>query len=365
MLEVSGLSVSAGAFFLSDISLAVERSSCHVILGPTGSGKTVLLESIIGLKRVHTGTVTLDGVDITHLPIERRGLSYVPQDLALFPHMSVRENILYPLRIGNELPRLANGMVKELIESLGIRKILDRSIRNLSGGELQRAALARAVASGRHYLVLDEPLSSLHESLKRELWYRLKDLQRKYHLAILMVTHDLEEAFFLGDTISIILDGKLHQQGSKRDVYDRPRNAEVARFLGIGNLFNARSEGFDGNSSRVYSEELGTTLRLSDPGIGSSVTGEKPVVIGIRPEHVAIVTPGEARHQANNVIEGAIRAVFDNGATLTVIAACGPSSTSVEMTIPRSMHEKLRLEGGESISFRFPEKNLFLIAEPE
>ena len=171
MLEVAELSVRAGGFSLSDISLEVYPSSCHVLLGPTGSGKTLLLESIIGLRNPDKGKILLDGSDITGCPAERRGLAYVPQDLALFPHLTVRENILYPLRIRGSKQNADNGIVRELIESLDIRHVLDRPVSNLSGGERQRTALARAVASGCRTLILDEPLSALHQSLKRELWF--------------------------------------------------------------------------------------------------------------------------------------------------------------------------------------------------
>jgi ABC-type sugar transport system ATPase subunit len=134
MLEIANLSVQAGSFLLSNVSLKVLPSSCHVILGPTGSGKTLLLESVIGLRDPKEGKIVLEHRDITGLPMEKRKLSYVPQDLALFPHMTVRENILYPLKIRGAHQDTETGIVRELIDSLNIRSLLDRRIANLSGG---------------------------------------------------------------------------------------------------------------------------------------------------------------------------------------------------------------------------------------
>ena len=283
----------------------------------------------------------------------------MPQDLALFPHMTVQENILYPLRIKGVIKHAENGMVRELVDSLGIRHIMDRQIKNLSGGERQRTALARAVASGCKYLVLDEPLSALHESLKKELWYLLKDFQSRYNLAILMVTHDLEEAFFLGDAISIIIDGRLHQQGSKREVYGRPESEEVAKFLGIGNLFQARLESITNDCLLVHCEELGATLRLPGHAMTSAQTGA--LVVGIRPEDVSVTMPGEKAPSEVNVLKGTVREVFENGASRTIITTCGRSSASFEVILSRAASAGLNLSKGKSLLFRLPEEHLFLI----
>ena len=360
MLEVHALSVTAGDFLLSDVALSVQQSSCHVILGPTGSGKTLLLESVIGLRKPDKGKVLLNGNDITCLPIEKRKLSYVPQDLALFPHMTVRENILYPIRIRGSSQDVQSGMLLELVDSLGIRSILDRRIGNLSGGERQRTALARAVVSGCKHLVLDEPLSALHESLKKELWYLLKDLQRRYDLAILMVTHDLEEAFFLGDTMSIIIDGRLHQQGRKREIYGQPQSMEVARFLGIGNLFPAKIDPPTGNCLSVCCEELGTTLRVSTYRKKSAVTEDNEFVVGIRSEDVLILRPGEVLPNPCNIIEGTVLDVLETGGSFTIVAACGNQSKNMEIALRRSILNSLSLARGQSILIHLPEDNLFL-----
>ncbi len=361
MLEVANLSVQAGSFRLSNVSLKVLPSSCHVILGPTGGGKTLLLESVIGLRNPIEGKVILEQRDITGLPIEKRELCYVPQDLALFPHMTVRENILYPIRIRGIYQDTEAGIVRELIDSLSIRRLLDRQIANLSGGERQRTALARAIVSGGKYLVLDEPLSALHESLKTELWYLLKDLQKRYDLAILMVTHDLEEAFFLGDTISVIIDGKLRQQGEKREVYRYPHNEDVARFLGVGNLFHGRVDRINDDSLFVRCEELGVTLTLSTHWRKLAVKKNDDFMIGIRSEDVLVPTPGEFTSNTPNVIEGTVMEIFETGASWTVIATCGNRSKNIAIVLHRNAATGLSLVTGQSILIYIPEENLFLI----
>ncbi|MGB9618521.1 MAG: ABC transporter ATP-binding protein, partial [Desulfomonilaceae bacterium] len=236
MLEVQSLTVRAGTFVVRDVSIRVPAASCHVILGATGSGKTLFLESLIGLRQPVKGVIRIDGVDVTHTPVEQRGIGYVPQDLALFPHMTAKENILYAQRV-RKSERQDGSLFASLVDSLGIHHILERGVAHLSGGERQRVALARAIFSGSRVLILDEPLSSLHEGLRRELWFTLKDLAKTYRLALLIVTHDLDEAFFLGDDITILLEGKVRQQGTRMELLQRPRTSEVARFLGIRNLF--------------------------------------------------------------------------------------------------------------------------------
>jgi ABC-type sugar transport system ATPase subunit len=361
MFEVHNLSVRAGDFVLRDVSLTVQQSSCHVIVGPTGSGKTLLLESVIGLRKPDQGNILVNGDEITYHPIEKRKLSYVPQDLALFPHMTVRENILYPVRIRGVRQDAENGIVQELVDSLGIRRLLDRRIRNLSGGERQRTALARAVVSGCKHLVLDEPLSALHESLKKELWFLLKDLQRRYDLAILMVTHDLEEAFFLGDTISIIIDGRLHQQGKKREIYAHPQSVEVATFLGVSNLFRARTDPIARNYASVYCEELGIALSLSIDNGRSAIPEDNEFVVGIRPEDVVILRAGELSPNTANIMKGTVLEIFETGASFTVVATCGNRAKKIEIAVPRSISSGLTRAAGQPILIHLPEENLFPI----
>lgn len=306
MLEITQLCLQAGGFQVDRVSVAVTAGSCHALVGETGSGKTLVLETVAGLRRAQSGSIHWLGREITHLPPEAKRLAYVPQDLALFPHMTVRQNIEYGLRLRNHTPGDTYAEMDKLIHALGISHLLDRSTRNLSGGERQRIALARALAPGATLLLLDEPFSALHEALRKELWLLLKNLQQQFGITILLVTHDMEEAFFLADSVTFIARGRVVQSGDKREVYSYPVNVESARFFGVQNIFPA--EVLDRTSDRV---------RLSCSGLGMTLEamilgperwqGKSAVAVGIRAEDVivqdgSLIEGGESSLVGNTVL---------------------------------------------------------------
>jgi len=210
------------------------------LLGPSGSGKSTLLRSFLGLLPVQSGTIRLLGRDITAFPIESRGFGYVPQHLGLFPHLCVRDNIAYSAKARNVPIDSFQPVVDGLIEATDIRGLLERMPHTLSGGERQRVGLVRALASQPHLLLLDEPFTALHENLRQELWELMRTLQRKHQLTLLLITHDLREAYALADSITVLLGGRVVQQGSKEEVFSRPKTPEVARFLGVENILQGR-----------------------------------------------------------------------------------------------------------------------------
>jgi ABC-type sugar transport system ATPase subunit len=228
MLQINDLNMSAGNFSVNNINLSVPDGCCHALLGGTGNGKTLILESIAGLRPIKSGEILVDERNITKEFPENRFISYVPQDLALFPHLNVEQNIFYSKRFKKSQGR-NNEEIQEIIKRLQIEDIMHRSIKNLSGGEQQRVALARAFASGNKVLLLDEPFSALHSAMKRTLWNMLLDIQKRYKLSILMVTHDLEEASFLADYVSILHNGRILQTGTKKDVFKNPAHIEVTK----------------------------------------------------------------------------------------------------------------------------------------
>lgn len=240
MFSVESLRVCVGSFALEAFDLTVSKGECHVLLGPSGSGKTTLLRSFLGLLPVQSGTIRLLGRDITALPIESRGFGYVPQHLGLFPHLCVRDNIAYSAKARNVPIDLFQPVVDGLIEATDIRGLLERMPHTLSGGERQRVGLVRALASQPHLLLLDEPFTALHENLRQELWELMRTLQRKHQLTLLLITHDLREAYALADSITVLLGGRVVQQGSKEEVFSRPKTPEVARFLGVENILQGR-----------------------------------------------------------------------------------------------------------------------------
>ena len=241
MIRVESLHARFGQFRLQDINLTVQAGSSLVVLGPSGAGKTLLLETILGLRRLESGRVLIDGRDVSDWPPERRDVSYLPQDVALFPHLSVRENILFGARV-RRLSHDAHAELRRLAELLDIGNLLSRrDVRSLSGGEAQRVALARALLVRPRILFLDESFSSVDAQLRRQLQEEFSQLRRELGVTVFHVTHDQEEAFLLGDRIAVMMDGRLIQLTSPNDLYAHPASVRVARFLGISNILGADS----------------------------------------------------------------------------------------------------------------------------
>ncbi|MFN3739882.1 MAG: ABC transporter ATP-binding protein [Thermodesulfovibrionales bacterium] len=363
MIELKEITVSAGGFSIRDLSLNIQTGSCHILIGPTGCGKTTLLEAVLGLRRIKKGTIMLDGKDITNLPVHERGFSYVPQDLAIFPHLTVEDNILYGIRHGNvsdKQKRYEAGL--EIAESLGISPLMKRKAVNLSGGERQRVALARALAPGHKYLLLDEPLSALHEGMKRELWFLLKELQKKYDLTILMVSHDLEETFFLADNISIMIDGHIHQTGQKDEIYHNPSTFQVADFFGIKNIFKAEKMSCDNDKVLVYCPELGTSL-VVPAHMNEKIEIGKPFFIGIRPEEVMILRHDKYKSDQDNLLHGTITAIFKKGSFNTILFKPRGASRTIEIDVPNYAFRKLDIKETQDVKVTLRKENLFFIGE--
>lgn len=318
MLEVKNLAIQAGTFQVEDVSFEVAGGSCHVLLGPTGSGKSLILESMAGLRRTQGGSIWLAGQDITFTVPEKRSIAYLPQDLALFPTMKVKDNIGYSLRFSSLDKRARDGKIMNLASNLGITPILERQIHNLSGGEKQRVALARALATGSSTMLLDEPLSSLHTSMRREIWYLLQEIRREHKLTILMVTHDLDEALFLGDTISIMHDGLLLQTGTKKDVFNSPRSLDAARIVGVENYFPAIVEKAGENELLLHSPELDAFFIAKQPPTERIFRNNDRVIMGMRANNLSFAEPqgkGDKTNTASFEVEGA----YEKGASTTVL----------------------------------------------
>ena len=362
MLEIKGLSLNISpSFSLKDISLSVQEFQCHVIIGPTGSGKTLLLETIMGYKRPDRGAVLLYGKEITSAPVEKRGLSYVPQDLALFPHLSVEKNIFYGLKIKGRQSAEDRKIAEEVIDLLGIRPLLKRSTKFLSGGERQRVAFARALAPANPFLLLDEPLSALHEGMRKELWYLLKELQQKYRFTILMVTHSLDEAFFLGDRASVMIDGAIRQSGPKREIYRRPKTLDVARFFGIRNLFEAEVIDSRGGRLSLLCKEPGMTFEIHLPAENHSMKGTR-LFLGIRPENIKVSSPGIRTGKEDIHLEGKIVNLIEKGPSHTLLFMPERSCRAVEIEMEDRPFQTLSPGIGQDYSISLAVEDIFLVA---
>ncbi len=244
-LSLKNISSKIDDFLLDGIELTIQKNEYFVLLGQSGSGKTKLLESIAGVNYC-TGELIFDGTNIINIPSEKRDFGFVYQDFALFPNLSVRENITFSKRyktIENE-----KAIFDDLVEFLKLEKLLNRDIEHLSGGEKQRVAIARALYSRPKVLLLDEPLSAIDPTFRNAIMKSLKEIHHRYDLTIIHVTHNFREASYLADKIAIIMNGKIEQVGCASDVLNHPKNIDVAKFLGFKNIFPASLLGFSATS---------------------------------------------------------------------------------------------------------------------
>ena len=247
-LERLGVGYGATAV-LEGVDLEVAPGEFVALLGPSGCGKTTLLRAIAGFVPVASGTVRLNGKDLANVPPERRGTAMMFQSYALWPHMSVAQNVGYGLRLrGGSRDEIAR-RVAELLDLVGLREYGARKPSALSGGQRQRVALARALSINPPVLLLDEPLSNLDAGIRASMRHEIRALQQRLGLTTILVTHDQVEALTMADRIVVLRDGGIAQVGTPEDVYNRPSDPHVARFMGAGNELPVAFAGEDGGSS--------------------------------------------------------------------------------------------------------------------
>jgi ABC-type Fe3+/spermidine/putrescine transport system ATPase subunit len=242
LLRLEDIGLKLGEFRLQEISLHVKPGTYLALLGPTGTGKTVLLETIAGVHHPHRGRIHIGDREVTHLAPEKRHLGIVYQDYALFPHLTVFENIAFGLRLqGGSRPKIKAAVAK-MAAFLEIEPLLKRRPSRLSGGERQRTALARALVMEPYVLLLDEPLSALDRATSNRIQAELKRIHSELGVTIIHITHDVTEAFFLADRLAVMKDGRILQEGSPEEMCRRPQSHSVAELVGIENLIAATVE---------------------------------------------------------------------------------------------------------------------------
>ncbi|MHC4911979.1 MAG: ABC transporter ATP-binding protein, partial [Planctomycetota bacterium] len=229
MIRTDGLSFRIGDFQLCQLGLEVARGEYFVLLGPPGSGKTVFLECLCGLNKIDSGKIYIDGCEVTGLEPRARSVGYVPQDFALFPHLSVSQNIGFGFRFRGHQCKDVDAKVTETADLLGIRDLLSRRTGGLSGGEKQRIALARALLVQPKVLLLDEPVCALDELTRQDVCIQISRIQRRLDLTTIHVSHNLEEAFSVADRAAVLCAGVLQQVGSMDELLRKPNSEFVAR----------------------------------------------------------------------------------------------------------------------------------------
>ncbi len=293
MIELCGLSLDLDKFRLHHVDLAIKDGEYVVLLGPTGSGKTVLLECIVGLNRRHKGKILIDGVDVTHYFPEERNVGYVPQDYALFPNMTVEQNLAYGLRIRKATRSVITEKVTSMLAQLGISGLARRFPVKLSGGEKQRVALGRALLTDPCVLLLDEPLSALDGTTRRDLTARLRETQRSVRGTFLHVCHHLEEALEVADRIVIIRNGGVVQVGTPEEILYRPSCLFVAQFTQTRNLLPGRAEIVATGS--LVELDGGSVVRAAVPMAGRVLAAVRPELIELVDDRAGSPRDGDLR----------------------------------------------------------------------
>ncbi|MCY6369201.1 ABC transporter ATP-binding protein [Clostridium ganghwense] len=239
MLRIENLYKRLGNFQLKDINLNINEGEYFVILGPTGTGKSVVLEVIAGLYKPDEGHFYFQGKDLSREYPENRELGFVYQDYLLFPHLSVKENIIFGLKQKKIPKNQIEYKLDEIVSMFKIEHLLNRRPTTLSGGEQQRVAIARALITSPKILLMDEPLSSLDPSTKGEFLNMLRGIHEKRQNTVIHVTHDFNVALYLADRIAIMKDGEIVQVGTPKEIFKKPNSTFVAKFIGIENTFNS------------------------------------------------------------------------------------------------------------------------------
>lgn len=341
-LEIKNINKKFENFRLNDISFELDKGDYFIILGVSGSGKSVLMEIISGLINVDSGSIILDGKDITNEKIQKRDVGILFQDFAVFPHMTAYENIAYPLKLRNVNKSNINERVQYLAKELGLEHLLDKNVGVLSGGEAQRVALARTLAISPKILLLDEPLSALDIVLRNELRSLLRNLNRNGQ-TIIHVTHDYEEAVSLANEVAIIQKGGIIQSGKPKVVFQNPKSEFVANFSGIQNFFKARIYFNETESIKKAKLENGFEIAISC----NEVDCEGNVIV--RSENI-LISEERIESSAVNNFKGLITDVFPTTLGVEVIVNVG---VEFYVTVTKSSSRKMDLMQGKEIWILF------------
>lgn len=333
---------------MKDISFDVQDGEYFILLGPTGAGKTVLLESIAGLQGVRSGEVWIDGKNVTSLSIQERRIGFAFQKYILHRHLPVRDNISFGLMWRYKKQKEVDEAVDRVIELLGLEGLLNKRPWALSGGESQKICLARAIAVKPDLLLLDEPLGSVDNESREVTERELKESHNQFRLTTIHVTHDFEEAIALGDRIAVMIDGSIVQTGTPEQVFRHPNSESVARFLMTRNVFSGEVQDGDGEQSVfcVDGEKL---------DVATSLRGK--LHASIRPEDI-LISREPPDSDAANSLRGTVTHVSDRGSLVYVWVEVPPEFICLVL---HPSFEAMGLEKGQKvyITFRVSAVNIF------
>ncbi|UCB43727.1 MAG: ABC transporter ATP-binding protein [Dehalococcoidales bacterium] len=340
MLEVKNLVAKREEFYLKDVSFTVQDGEYFVLLGPTGAGKTVLLESIAGITGIRGGQIWINGKDVTSLTVLERQIGFAFQKYALYRHMPVRDNISFGLTWRFKSQKEIDKAIDQVIELLHLQNLLDKRPWALSGGESQKICLARAIAIRPDLLILDEPLGSVDPESREITERELKDTHTRLGLTTIHVTHDFEEAIALGDRVAVMIDGSIMQVGTPDEVFRHPNSEAVARFLMTRNIFDGEvQDGPDGQSA--------FSLDGKNLTVNTALRGRRHA--SVRPEDITILVDAPDSDN-DNTLQGTITRISDRGSIAYVWVDVPPEFTCLVL---HPLLEAMGLKEGQPISIRF------------
>ena len=325
---------------MKNINLAIADAEYLVLLGPTGAGKTLLLETIMGFYEPDGGRILIDGQEVTVLAPEKRGIGYVPQNSVLFPHLTVRQNIAFGLKMHGAEKARQDKTVDHIIDLVNLKSIEHRSPASLSGGEKQKVALARVLAIDSKLVLLDEPLASVDVETARQLRYELRRLHKEQGKTVIHVTHSLIEGFGLADKIALMKDGEIVQVGNVKELLAKPKNEFAARLLGYENVFRAK----------IVQTERDFSI-LDVEGVKFKVTGEVTHVglVAVRPEDITVELSPINDLNAN-VLRASILDYTDLGPIVMMDTNAG---LPMKVVLAKSSFIEKGLETGKEVWLKF------------
>ncbi|NVO54337.1 ABC transporter ATP-binding protein [Rhodobacteraceae bacterium B1Z28] len=333
---------------VKDVNLNFNKGEMICFLGPSGCGKTTLLRMVAGLEDTTAGSITFEGKDLTHVPVHKRNIGMVFQSFALFPHLSVGENISYAMKIRGHSRSECEDRVKELLDMIHLPGIADRRITQMSGGQRQRVAIARALALNPEIFLLDEPMSALDANLRESMQIELRKLQQELGITTVVVTHDQTEAMTMADDIVVMGRAKIHQTGAPLDIYKTPANQFVAEFIGTSNLLPGKLT----NPDTVTVS--GSEMKFTNASAGLSAGDD--VLLMTRPEDVFVHPTTDA--PLENELQGTVTFIRDIGMTIEILVDCGHHEVTSIMT-PKDFPE---VKVGQQVYLEMPTSTCNVLA---